>query len=223
MYGMEYKLQSWTDGFFYWMCETCGVWVDENHIKSKDHQRRLGWRRHSLEQAGVPYGQQQQQQLALPPFGVPFGSWAPTAPPGLLAGTASACRLAGTATAWLGPPPPAASLGPPPPAASLGPRPPPPQPPPSLRLAELEKAISSMQKKMDADTEQIALLQTAVEDQASRIRILETNAARAIDATVVEKLDELEKRLEAVEKEVHTWWNLDNAWIPVPAAVVCNP
>jgi len=204
MYGMEYKLQSWTDGFFYWMCETCGVWVDESHIKSKDHQRRLGWRRHSLEQAGIPYGQQQQQQLALPPFGVPFGSLPQQTPP---AASAPAAGL-GPPTAWLGPAPP---------AASLGPRPPPPQPPPSLRLAELERLILSMQKKMDADTEQIALLQTAVEDQASRIRILETNAASAIDATVVEKLAELEKRIEAVEKEVHTWWNLDNNWTPVPA------
>jgi len=203
MYGMVYKLQSWPDGFFYWMCETCGSWVDENHIKGKPHLRQLAWRRHSLEQAGVPYGQQQPPpadaavapQLALPPFGVPFGSWAQQTPP-----AASA---------------PAAGL--------VGPPPPPPQPPPSLRLAELEEVISSMQKKMDADTEQIALLQTAVEAQASRILILETNAARAIDATVVEKLDELEKRLEAVEKEVHTWWNLDNNWIPVPAAVVCNP
>ena len=127
------------------------------------------------------------------------------------------------------------------------------QPEGAERIALLEKALLSVQTKIVADTERIALLEKAVADsreveadtqqrmrqleelvgdQASALRILETNTVRAIAETIVEKLDDvgrkidanaeqiakLEKRLEAVEEQLQTWWNQDNHWTPVSAA-----
>ena len=98
VYGIHYTLHSWTDGFWYWRCETCGLWVDDNHIRSNRHQNKVNWMRNNVEQAGVPYGQRQPPladavvelaaaavalQFALPsgPFGVPFASWTQQTPP----------------------------------------------------------------------------------------------------------------------------------------------